>query len=64
MLQIGRAADFPMASALSMILMLVVTAAYLLFARYLRMEESRRCVVGQGGVTHPHLSLTARERGH
>jgi spermidine/putrescine transport system permease protein len=39
MLQIGRAADFPMASALSMILMLVVTAAYLLFARYLRMER-------------------------
>jgi spermidine/putrescine transport system permease protein len=39
MLQIGRAADFPMASSLSMILMLVVTAAYLLFARYLRMER-------------------------
>ncbi|HVR67574.1 MAG TPA: ABC transporter permease [Verrucomicrobiae bacterium] len=39
MLQIGRAADFPMASALSMILMLVVTAAYLLFSRYLRMER-------------------------
>ena len=39
MLQIERAADFPMASALSMILMLVVTAAYLLFARYLRMER-------------------------
>ena len=39
MLQIGRAADFPMASALSIILMLVVTAAYLLFARFLRMER-------------------------
>jgi len=39
MLQINRAADFPMASALSMILMLVVTAAYLVFARFLRMER-------------------------
>ncbi len=39
MLQIGRTADFPMASALSMVLMLVVTAAYLLFARRLRMER-------------------------
>ncbi|HEY7689089.1 MAG TPA: ABC transporter permease [Dongiaceae bacterium] len=39
MLQIGRAADFPMASALSMVLMLVVTAAYLVFARYLKMER-------------------------
>jgi spermidine/putrescine transport system permease protein len=37
MLQIERRADFPMASALSMILMLVVTAAYLGFARRLRM---------------------------
>jgi spermidine/putrescine transport system permease protein len=39
MLQVGRRADFPMASALSMILMLVVTAAYMLFARRLRMER-------------------------
>jgi spermidine/putrescine transport system permease protein len=39
MLQIERRADFPMASALSMYLMLVVTAAYLLFARHLRMER-------------------------
>lgn len=39
MLQIGRQADFPLASALSMILMLVVTAAFLLFARHLRMER-------------------------
>jgi spermidine/putrescine transport system permease protein len=39
MLQVGRRADFPMASALSMILMLVVTAAYLVFARRLRMER-------------------------
>jgi spermidine/putrescine transport system permease protein len=39
MLQVGRRADFPMASALSMILMLVVTAAYLLFAKRLRMER-------------------------
>jgi spermidine/putrescine transport system permease protein len=39
MLQIERRADFPMASALSMVLMLVVTAAYLLFARHLKMER-------------------------
>ncbi|MGH6891894.1 MAG: ABC transporter permease [Dongiaceae bacterium] len=39
MLQIGRQADFPLASALSMILMLVVTAAFLLFAKRLKMER-------------------------
>jgi spermidine/putrescine transport system permease protein len=39
MLQIERRADFPMASALSMVLMLTVTAAYLLFARHLKMER-------------------------
>jgi len=39
MLQIGRQADFPLASALSMILMLVITAAFLLFARRLKMER-------------------------
>jgi spermidine/putrescine transport system permease protein len=39
MLQIGRQADFPMASALSMVLMVVVTVAFLLFARRLRMER-------------------------
>jgi spermidine/putrescine transport system permease protein len=39
MLQIGRSADFPMASAMSMILMLVVSLAYLAFARHLRMDR-------------------------
>jgi len=39
MLQIGRQANFPMASALSMVLMAVVTVAFLLFARRLRMER-------------------------
>ncbi|MFZ5792733.1 MAG: ABC transporter permease [Pseudomonadota bacterium] len=39
MLQVGRQANFEMASALSMMLMLVVTAAFLLFARHLRMER-------------------------
>jgi spermidine/putrescine transport system permease protein len=39
MLQIERRGDFPMASALGMILMLAVTAAYLLFARHLKMER-------------------------
>jgi spermidine/putrescine transport system permease protein len=37
MLQLGRQADFPLASALSMVLMLVVTAAFLLAARHLKM---------------------------
>ena len=36
MLQIGRSADLPMASALSIILMLAVTLAYLLLARSMR----------------------------
>jgi spermidine/putrescine transport system permease protein len=39
MLQIGRQADFPLASALSMILMLVVTAAFLISAKRLKMER-------------------------
>src|SRR5215471_20885585 len=39
MLQIERRADFPMAAALSMILMLVLSAAYLLCARHLKMER-------------------------
>lgn len=36
MLQIGRSADLPMASALSIILMVAVTVAYLLLARSMR----------------------------
>ena len=39
MLQVGRTADFQMASALSILLMLVVTMAYLLVARRLRMDR-------------------------
>ena len=39
MLQVGRQANFPMASALSMILMLVVSVAFLLTAKRLRMER-------------------------
>lgn len=39
MLQIQRRADFPMASALSLILMVVVSGAYLLAARHLRLER-------------------------
>lgn len=39
MLQISRQANFEMASAMSMVLMLVVSAAFLLFARRLRMEQ-------------------------
>lgn len=39
MLQIGRRGDFPLASALSLILMLVVSVAYLGCARWLRLER-------------------------
>lgn len=41
MLQVGRRADFGAASALSIILMLVVSLAYLAAARWLRLERSR-----------------------
>ncbi len=40
MLQVDRRADFPMAAALSLILMLVVTLAYLASARWLRLERA------------------------
>jgi spermidine/putrescine transport system permease protein len=37
MLQLGRRADLPMAAALSILLMIAVTAAYLALARFMRM---------------------------
>jgi spermidine/putrescine transport system permease protein len=40
MLQLGRRADLPMASALSIILMIVVTLAYVVSARWLKMERT------------------------
>lgn len=40
MLQLGRRADFPMAAALSIILMLAVTVAYVLCARWLKIERA------------------------
>ena len=40
MLQIGRRADFPMASALSIILMIVVSLVYLGCARWLKLERA------------------------
>ena len=40
MLQVGRRGDFPLASALSLILMAVVTAAYLATARWLKLERA------------------------
>lgn len=40
MLQIGRRADFPMASAIALILMVVVTLAYIACARWLRLERA------------------------
>jgi spermidine/putrescine transport system permease protein len=40
MLQIGRRADFPTASALSVVLMIIVTIAYLAAARWLRLERA------------------------
>ena len=39
MLQLGRSGDFPFASALSVVLMAVVTLAYLLAARWVRVER-------------------------
>jgi spermidine/putrescine transport system permease protein len=39
MLQLGRRGDFPMASALSVVLMALVTVAYALTARWLKMER-------------------------
>ena len=40
MLQVGRRADFPMASALSILLMIVVSFAYLATARWSRLEQA------------------------
>ncbi len=40
MLQLGRRADFPMAATLSIILMVVVTLAYIGCARWLKMERT------------------------
>ncbi|MFV1851166.1 MAG: ABC transporter permease [Thalassospira sp.] len=40
MLQLGRRADFPMAATLSIILMVVVTLAYISCARWLKMERT------------------------
>ncbi|MBK0398898.1 ABC transporter permease [Limibaculum sp. M0105] len=40
MLQLGRGADLPMAAALSIVLMTVVTAAWLACARWLRLERA------------------------
>ncbi len=39
MLQLGRRGDFPMASALSIVLMAIVTLAYVASARWLKMER-------------------------
>ncbi len=39
MLQLGRRGDFPMASALSVVLMVIVTLAYAACARWLKMER-------------------------
>ena len=40
MMQIGRRGDFPLASALAIILMAVVTIAYLACARWLKIERA------------------------
>jgi spermidine/putrescine transport system permease protein len=39
MLQVQRTPNFPMASALSMILMLVITGAFMVFSRWLKLER-------------------------
>jgi spermidine/putrescine transport system permease protein len=40
MMQIGRRGDFPLASALALILMAVVTIAYIACARWLKIERT------------------------
>jgi spermidine/putrescine transport system permease protein len=40
MLQLGRRADLPMAAALSIVLMAIITLVYVLCARWLRMERA------------------------
>jgi spermidine/putrescine transport system permease protein len=40
MMQIGRRGDFPLSSALSIILMAVITLAYAAFARWLKLERT------------------------
>jgi spermidine/putrescine transport system permease protein len=40
MLQVGRRGDFPLAAALSLILMIVVTIAYMATARWLKLERA------------------------
>jgi spermidine/putrescine transport system permease protein len=39
MLQVGRTTNFPMASALSMILMIVITLVFVAFSKWLRLER-------------------------
>ena len=39
MLQIVRTADFPMASVMSLVLMVLVVGVYLIFQRYLTMSR-------------------------
>ncbi len=39
MLQIARRSDFPMASSLAMVLMVVVSLVYLACARWLKLER-------------------------
>ena len=39
MVQLGRRADFPLASALAIVLMAIVTLVYLLSARWLRLDR-------------------------
>jgi spermidine/putrescine transport system permease protein len=39
MMQLGRQGNFPMAAALSVVLMAVVTLAYVLSARWLRLDR-------------------------
>lgn len=39
MLQIQRLADFPMASAMSLVLMVVISIVFLMFSRWLKIER-------------------------
>jgi spermidine/putrescine transport system permease protein len=39
MLQIQRLADFPMAAAMSLVLMVVISIIFLMFSRWLKVER-------------------------
>ena len=59
MLQIGRRGDFPLASALALILMAVVTLAYLACARWLKLRGRDRDEGAQASAAGYALAIYA-----